>query len=103
MGVKSGVGRNKAGGHVGSMKIEADFPDITEEAAKEPEQGLRILTELACRLYEKDIITFGQGMRMTGLDLLGFQKELCKREIPRMTLESFMLELNQKPAHAHHQ
>ncbi len=78
------------------MKVEIDLPELTEEQPHVPQGGTKkLLVELACRLYEKDVITFGQGCEMSGLDYLSFQRELGTREIPRMTLESFELELAQ--------
>jgi predicted HTH domain antitoxin len=78
------------------MKVEIELPQLTEERPYLPQGGTKnLLVELACRLYEKDVITFGQGREMCGLDYLSFQRELGAREIPRMTLESFELELTQ--------
>jgi predicted HTH domain antitoxin len=79
---KSVVGKNRGWRHFGGMKVEADFPDITEEAAQEPEQGRKILTELACILYQRKIISAGQGRRMSGLDVIEFQGALKERGIP---------------------
>lgn len=78
------------------MKIEIDLPQISERQPIVERGGTRkLVVELACRLYEKGVITFGQGQEMTGLDHLAFQRELGLREIPRMTLESFELEIAQ--------
>jgi predicted HTH domain antitoxin len=64
------------------MKIEANFPDITEKAAAtEPEQGRKIMVEMACLLYQKEIASFGQARRMTGMDVIEFQGELRRRGI----------------------
>jgi predicted HTH domain antitoxin len=80
--MKSGVGRKAHYGHSQIMKIEVDFPDITESAAAiEPELGLKIMAELACILYQKEIASFGQARRMTGMDVIEFQGELRKRGI----------------------
>jgi predicted HTH domain antitoxin len=80
--MKSVVGRKANSGHIRSMKIEVDFPDITESAAAtEPELGRKIMVEMACVLYQKEIASFGQARRMTGLDVIGFQGELRKRGI----------------------
>lgn len=78
------------------MKIEIDLPEISERHPMIELGGTKkLVVELACRLYEKGVITFGQGREMTGLDYLAFQRELGEREIPRMTLESFEQELAQ--------
>lgn len=78
------------------MKIEIELPELTKEHPHVPQGGTKkLLVELACRLYEKNVITFGQGREMCGLDYIAFQRELGIREIPRMTLESFELELAQ--------
>ena len=96
MGGKSIVGRKRAKGHLKDMKIEIDLPEIREsQAGSERFSTKKLTVELACRLYEKNVITFGQGCEMSGLDYLSFQRELGSREIPRMTLESFELELAQ--------
>jgi predicted HTH domain antitoxin len=50
------------------------------------------MVELACVMYQRNVISFGQAQKMTGLDVLEFQGELSLRGIPRMTLESFELE-----------
>ncbi|MBE2283172.1 MAG: UPF0175 family protein [Prosthecobacter sp.] len=85
------------------MKLEIEIPNLEDgHRIHEPEGRAKLLVELACRLYEKDAITFGQGRELAGLGFLEFQKALAEREIPRMTLESFMLEINQPPAHAGH-
>lgn len=78
------------------MKVEIDLPGVdAEHPVTESVGRKRLLVELACRLYEKGVITFGQGREMACLDYLAFQRELGAREIPRMTLESFELELAQ--------
>ena len=76
------------------MKIEIDVPDVTEEqAARDPDASRRVMVELACLMYQRNIISFGQAQRMTGLDLVELQKELARRHIPRVTLESCELEM----------
>jgi predicted HTH domain antitoxin len=93
MGMESVVGKGADKTHSRSMKIEINVPDVTEEqAARDPDASRRVMVELACIMYQRNIISFGQAQKMTGLDVLEFQGELSLRSIPRMTLESFELE-----------
>jgi predicted HTH domain antitoxin len=105
MGVKSGVGSECLFGHLKGMKIEADFPDITESAAAtEPEQGRKIMVEMACILYQKEIASFGQARRMTGMDVIEFQGELMKRGIHlHYTQEMLAQDIAYAQGHAGHQ
>jgi predicted HTH domain antitoxin len=92
---KSVVGRNKAFGHLEDMKVEIELPDVTEDQPYVPQGGTKkLLVELACRLFEKDVITFGQGCEMSGLGFFEFQAALADREISRYTHE--MLEEDMK-------
>ncbi len=96
MGLNSVVCSFGACGHNQHMKVEIELPELTgDPPCVSHGDTKKLVVELACRLYEKDVITFGQGCEMTGLDFLSFQRELGAREIPRMTLESFELELAQ--------
>jgi predicted HTH domain antitoxin len=75
------------------MRVVIDVPDVTDEqAARDPDASRRVMVELACVMYQRNVISFGQAQKMTGLDVLEFQVELSLRGIPRMTLESFELE-----------
>ena len=75
------------------MRVVIDVPDVTDEqAARDPDASRRVRVELACVMYQRNVISFGQAQKMTGLDVLEFQGELSLRGIPRMTLESFELE-----------
>jgi predicted HTH domain antitoxin len=101
MRVKSGVGRKARCGYDAGMKIEVDFPDITDSAAAtEPDLGRKIMVEMACVLYQKEIASFGQARRMTGLDVIEFQGELRKRGI-YLNYTSDMLAQDLAYAHGH--
>jgi predicted HTH domain antitoxin len=67
------------------MKIEIEVPP---EATK-----TSILEELACALFQKDALSFGQARELAGLGFFEFQKALADRQIPRFTLEMFEEEL----------
>lgn len=61
------------------MKIEIEVPP---EATK-----TSILEELACALFQKDALSFGQARELAGLGFFEFQKALADRQISRYTHE----------------
>ena len=56
------------------------IPDEIVLKSKLTEDKLRI--ELALMLFEKNLLTFGQARKLSGLDVINFQQELGKNKIP---------------------
>ena len=67
------------------MQLTLDIPDELLRALPVPreEQQRRLQTELACLLYAKQWLSFGQAARVAGLDQRRFGLELGDRDIPR--------------------
>ena len=42
----------------------------------------QLMVQLALILFEKNILTFGQARKLSGLDVISFQKELGANNIP---------------------
>lgn len=60
------------------MTLKID--DKILKTSKMSESEMQI--EIAIMLFEKEKITFGQARRLSGLDVLTFQKKLGERKIP---------------------
>ena len=41
----------------------------------------QLMTELAMALFSKNLLTFGQARKLSGLDVISFQEELGKNKI----------------------
>jgi len=52
--------------------------EVLEIAQLSPEQ---LTLEIAVYLYAQKKLTIGQASRLSGLDLIAFQKELAKRDV----------------------
>ena len=61
------------------MKIEIDVPPEASQKS--------ILEELACAMFQKDALSFGQARELAGLGFFEFQKALADRNISRYTEE----------------
>lgn len=53
--------------------------DLVEQAHLSSNE---LLVDLAAYLYERGRLTIGQARKLAGLDLISFQHELAKRDIP---------------------
>jgi len=67
------------------MDVILTVPDEVARALPLPaeERQQRLQTEMACLLYAKDWLSYGQAARLCGLDHYRFGLELGDREIPR--------------------
>lgn len=65
-------------------KIIIEIPDQVAEALRLPprEASARILQELAVRLYEKGILTYGKARELVGLTWWEFHEMLAREGIP---------------------
>ena len=67
------------------MPMSLEVPDDIQEAMRVPgpERQSRLLVELACALYQREILTFGKAAELSRLSHFRFGQELTTREIPR--------------------
>jgi predicted HTH domain antitoxin len=67
------------------MEVTLTIPDELARALPLPaeEQQARLQTEMACLLYAKGWLSYGQAVRLSGLDHYRFGLELGDRNIPR--------------------
>ena len=56
------------------------IPDEIITTSKLTEKEIR--TQLALMLFEKNLLTFGQSRKLSGLDVISFQQELGRNKIP---------------------
>ncbi|MEK6614847.1 MAG: UPF0175 family protein [Bacteroidota bacterium] len=56
------------------------IPDEIINTSKLTEKEIR--TQLALMLFEKNLLTFGQSRKLSGLDVISFQQELGRNKIP---------------------
>jgi predicted HTH domain antitoxin len=76
------------------MGLSLDVPDGVQEALRvpEPERRTRLLIELACALYRREVLSFGKAAQLAGLGHLRFGLVLADREIPRNYTEEELTE-----------
>jgi predicted HTH domain antitoxin len=67
------------------MALTLEVPDDIARALPLPEdeRQRRLQVELACLLYAKNWLSYGQAVRLSGLDYYRFAGELGDRNIPR--------------------
>lgn len=67
------------------MQVTLDIPDDVAAGLPLPheERQQRLQTEMACLLYAKGWLSYGQAVRVSGLDYYRFGLELGDRNIPR--------------------
>lgn len=67
------------------MDLTLTVPDEVARALPLPEEERqqRLQTEMACLLYSKGWLSYGQATRVSGLDHFRFGLELGDRQIPR--------------------
>ena len=72
------------------MALILEIPDELARALPLPseEREQRLQTEMACLLYAKGWLSFGQAAKLSGLDRHRFSAELAAREIPRQYSEA---------------
>ncbi|MGV3659762.1 MAG: UPF0175 family protein [Prosthecobacter sp.] len=75
------------------MKVIIDMPEIDEaRAVSEPAERKKLMLELGCVLYQKNLLTFAQARRLAGTDYVEFGRELGNRGIPRHYTEEMLAE-----------
>lgn len=67
------------------MPMTLEVPDQIQQALRvpEPERQSRLLVELACALYQREILSFGKSAELARLSQFRFGQALVEREIPR--------------------
>jgi predicted HTH domain antitoxin len=72
------------------MEVTLRIPDELARALPLPaeERQARLQTEMACLLYAKGWLSFGQAVRLAGTDHYRFALELGDRNIPRHFTEA---------------
>ncbi len=67
------------------MGLSLEVPDAIQEALKvpEPERKARLMMELGCALYQREVLSFGKAAELAGLSQLRFGLALVDRGIPR--------------------
>ena len=67
------------------MPMTLEVPDDIQAAMRVPfpERQSRLLVELACALYQREILTFGKAAELSRLSQFGFGQALTQRGIAR--------------------
>lgn len=67
------------------MSMTLEVPDEIQRALRvpEPERQARLLVELACALYHREILSFGKAAELSQLSQFRFGHELTERGIAR--------------------
>lgn len=67
------------------MQLTLEVPDTIQQAMRvpEPERQSRLLLELACALYEREILSFGKAAELSQLSQFRFGQALAERDIAR--------------------
>jgi predicted HTH domain antitoxin len=76
------------------MAMTLEVPDEIHLALRvpEPEQQARLLVELACALYQREILSFGKAAEFSQLNQFRFGHELVERGISRHYMEEDITE-----------
>ncbi len=67
------------------MQLTLEVPDTIQQAMRvpEPERRSRLLLELACALYAREILSFGKAAELSQLSQFRFGHALAERDIAR--------------------
>jgi predicted HTH domain antitoxin len=67
------------------MQLTLEVPDNIQQAMRVPELECRsrLLIELACALYEREILSFGKAAELSQLSQFRFGQSLAERNIAR--------------------
>lgn len=67
------------------MSMILEVPDGIQQALRVPEaeRHVRLLVELACALYQREILSFGKAAELAQLSQSRFSRALAERSIPR--------------------
>ena len=84
------------------MQLTLDIPEDVARSLPLPqeERRQRLQTELACLLYSKGWLSYGQAVRVSGVDYYRFGFELGDRNVPRQMTEE---DVEHEMAYAHRQ
>lgn len=65
--------------------MHLEVPEAIQQALRvpEPERQARLLVELACALYQREILSFGKAAELAQLSKLSFGHALVERNIVR--------------------
>jgi len=76
------------------MSMTLEVPDEIQRALRvpEPERQIRLLIELACALYQREILSFGKAAELSQLSQFRFGQELAGRGIARHYAEEDIAE-----------
>lgn len=76
------------------MSITLEVPDEIQRAMRVPvpERQTRLMIELACALYQREILSFGKAAELSGLSQFRFAHALSDRKIARHYNESDVAE-----------
>jgi predicted HTH domain antitoxin len=91
--MESVVGKREVERHIERMRVVIDVPDMTDEEFRDdPEAQKRGMVEIACQLYQKQLLSFAHARRLANLDLITFGHELMSRNIPRHYTEKMLMD-----------
>lgn len=67
------------------MPMILEVPDGVQQALRvpEPERQVRLLAELACALYQREILSFGKAAELARLSQFRFGHALAERGVTR--------------------
>ena len=67
------------------MSVTLDIPDdvLAAMPLPEAERKSRLLLEIACALYARDLLSLGKAAELAGMPKIPFGQELGRRGIPR--------------------
>jgi len=76
------------------MSMTLEVPNEIQRALRvpEPERQTRLLIELACALYHREILSFGKAAELSQLSQFRFGHELVERDIARHYAEEDIAE-----------
>lgn len=76
------------------MSMILEVPNEIQRALRvpEPERQTRLLVELACALYHREILSFGKAAELSQLNQFQFGHELVERDIARHYAEEDIAE-----------
>ena len=68
------------------MSMTLEVPDEIQRAmrVREPERQTRLVIELACALYQREILSFGKAAELSRLSQFRFGQALVERRIARL-------------------
>jgi predicted HTH domain antitoxin len=82
----STVANSEEVGYFPAMQLTLEGPDAIQQALRvpEPERQSRLLLELACALYQREILSFGKAAELSQIGQFRFGHALTERGIARL-------------------